>query len=91
MLVEKRDCGKQYAMKVMDKRKLLRDLGEEYWENILLIERNILSQLHHPLLTNMAYSFQNIDYVMIIMDACFGGDLARFGAYGDVQLGAEEV
>lgn len=86
----KRDCGKRYAMKVMKKSKLTKRLGED-WEELVLTERRLQSKMHHPLLINVAYAFQNVSYLMIVMDLCPGGDLADFGASGVQKLNAEQV
>ena len=34
--------------------------------------------MHHPLVVNLAYSFQNAGYLVLVMDACPGGDLSVF-------------
>lgn len=44
-----------------------------------MIERRLLAKLRHPLLVNLAYAFQTIDQLMLVMDACPNGDLSRFG------------
>ena len=56
--VIKRDCGKRYAMKVMQKKQLIEAYGEDDWEKLVLVERTLLASLHHPLLINLAYAFQ---------------------------------
>ena len=38
-------------------------------------ERELLSKLHHPFLVNMYYSFQDYEYLYLIMDLLNGGDL----------------
>ena len=38
-------------------------------------ERELLSKLHHPFLVNMYYSFQDYEYLYLIMDLLKGGDL----------------
>ena len=76
--VVKRDCGLKYAMKVMKKEKLVEVFGDE-WEKLAMSERKLLATLHHPLLVNLAYAYQTIDTIVLVMDACPNGDLARFG------------
>ena len=34
----------------------------------ILGEKNLLSQLHHPFIVNMVYSFQDLDYLYLVMD-----------------------
>ena len=36
-------------------------------------ERELLSKLHHPFLVNMYYSFQDYEYLYLIMDLLNGG------------------
>ena len=41
----------------------------------VLGEKNLLSQLHHPFIVNMIYSFQDHDYLYLVMDLLPGGNL----------------
>ena len=88
--VTKRDCGKRYAMKVMSKGHLIERFGE-LWEAVAMVERAVMGKLHHPLLINLAYAFQNVDYLVLVVDLCEGGDLTIFGAGGPEKLTAEQV
>ena len=88
--VAKRDCGKHYAMKVMEKRKIADVFGED-WEEIVITERRLLAKLHHPLLINLAYAFQNVSYLILVMDLCYGGDLSAFGVDGLEKLTSSQV
>ena len=63
--------GKQYAMKIMSKLKIIR---KNSIKNILN-EKHLLSKLHNPFLVNMVFSFQDIDNLYLIMDLLLGGDL----------------
>ena len=83
--VIKRDCGQRYAMKIMSKKDLLERFGT-MWEAVSILERSVLGQLHHPLLINLAYAFQNVDYLVLVMDLCEGGDLSVYGVSGDSKL-----
>ena len=76
--VVKRDCGQKYAMKVQDKALLVERLGEDNWERCALDELRIMRALHHPLLVNLAYAFQTIEHLVLVMDACPYGDLCKF-------------
>lgn len=86
----KRDCGKHYAMKVMEKKKLVDVYGEDEWERLAMSERTLLSSLRHPLLINLAFAFQNISFLVMVTDVCYGGDLAAFGVEGDAPTLSEE-
>uniref|UniRef100_A0A7S3BPB6 cGMP-dependent protein kinase n=1 Tax=Haptolina ericina TaxID=156174 RepID=A0A7S3BPB6_9EUKA len=76
--VVKRDSGKHYAMKIMKKHELISAFKADIWKETVLLERRLQGNLHHPLLVNLAYSFQNIQYLVLVMDACPGGDLSVF-------------
>ena len=66
--VVKRDCGKRYAMKVMEKAQLQDAYGEDVWEELALMERTVMCALHHPLLINLNYAFQNAGFLFFLTD-----------------------
>jgi len=71
MQVRKKDNGKIYAMKVLNKKTIL-DRGElEHTK----AEKNILQKLVHPFLVNLVYAFQTEDKLYFIMDYINGGEL----------------
>ena len=41
----------------------------------ILGEKNLLSQLHHSFIVNMIYSFQDHDFLYLVMDLLPGGNL----------------
>ena len=41
----------------------------------ILGEKKILSELHHPFIVNMIYSFQDFDYLYLVMELLSGGNL----------------
>jgi len=71
MQVKKKDNGKIYAMKVLDKKHILEHNEVEH----TLAERNILKKLHHPFLVNLNFSFQTEDKLYFILDYVNGGEL----------------
>ena len=44
-------------------------------EDNIMSEKNILSKINHPFIVNMYYSFQDYEYLYLIMDLLNGGDL----------------
>ena len=60
-----------YALKEMSKVKII----DRKSEKSIISERSLLSRLHHPFLVNMIYSFQDYDYLYLVMDYLSGGDL----------------
>ena len=51
--------------KIVDKKSIESILGE----------KRILSELHHPFIVNMIYSFQDFDYLYLVMEILNGGNL----------------
>ena len=51
--------------KIIDKKSIESILGE----------KRILSELHHPFIVNMIYSFQDFDYLYLVMEILSGGNL----------------
>ena len=81
--VVKRDSGKHYAMKVMKKSTVQAAYAQEDWKEAVLLEKQLQAALHHALLVNLAYAFQNSVYLLLVMDACPGGDLSDFALTSD--------
>ena len=73
----KRDCGKHYAMKVMHKEMMRRCLGSS-WRKKIALEKDLMASLNHPFLVNLAYSFQNTEFLVLVMDLVPAGDLSDF-------------
>ena len=63
--------GKIYAIKEMSKAKII----DKKSVDSILGEKNLLSQLHHSFIVNMIYSFQDLDYLYLVMDLLPGGNL----------------
>ncbi|KAG0640772.1 kinase-like domain-containing protein [Tuber brumale] len=70
-IVERRDTGLTFALKYIRKDEVVRS---ESVRNIIR-ERRMLEQLNHPFLCNLRYSFQDIEYLYIVVDLMNGGDL----------------
>ena len=75
--VVKRDCGAHYAMKVMSKDSMRQNLGSS-WRKKIASEQSIMASLHHPFLVNLKYAFQNMEYLILVMDLVPSGDLSEF-------------
>lgn len=69
--VRKKDTGRIYAMKVLNKKNILENNELEHTRT----EKNILQKLAHPFLVNLNYSFQTSDKLYFIMDYINGGEL----------------
>lgn len=71
MLVRKKDTGKVYAMKVLNKRTIIERNEVEHTKS----EKSILMKLSHPFLVGLHYSFQTPEQLYFIMDYINGGEL----------------
>jgi len=69
--VKQKDTGGVYAMKVLEKRKIL----ENEMVDSLMTEKNILQNLVHPFLVHLYYCFQTTDQLFFVMEFVSGGDL----------------
>eukprot|EP01097_Dermamoeba_algensis_P006920 TRINITY_DN4321_c0_g1_i1.p1 TRINITY_DN4321_c0_g1~~TRINITY_DN4321_c0_g1_i1.p1 ORF type:complete len:463 (-),score=87.38 TRINITY_DN4321_c0_g1_i1:111-1499(-) len=69
--VKKKDTGKIYAMKVLNKKTILERNDLDHTK----AEKSILQKLVHPFLVNLYYSFQSEDKLYFIMDYVNGGEL----------------
>ncbi|WPG98364.1 kinase-like protein [Acrodontium crateriforme] len=70
-IVERKDTGLQFALKYIRKDEVVRS---ESVRNIIR-ERRMLQHLNHPFLVNLRYSFQDMEYLYIVVDLMSGGDL----------------
>lgn len=70
-IVERKDTGLTFALKYIRKEEVVRS---ESVRNIIR-ERRMLEHLNHPFLCNLRYSFQDIEYIYIVVDLMTGGDL----------------
>ncbi|BCR92820.1 uncharacterized protein ACHE_80720S [Aspergillus chevalieri] len=70
-IVEKKDTGLTFALKYIRKEEVIKS---ESVRNIIR-ERRMLEHLNHPFLCNLRYSFQDIEYIYIVVDLMNGGDL----------------
>jgi len=69
--VRKKDTGRIYAMKVLNKKNILENNELEHTRT----EKNILQKLVHPFLINLNYCFQTPDKLYFVMDYINGGEL----------------
>ncbi|KAJ5646939.1 Serine/threonine-protein kinase 32B [Penicillium lividum] len=70
-IVEKKDTGLTFALKYIRKEEVVRS---ESVRNMIR-ERRMLEHLNHPFLCNLRYSFQDIEYIYLVVDLMNGGDL----------------
>ena len=71
MQVRKRDTGRIYAMKVLQKANIIRRNQVEHTRT----ERNVLSRIMHPFIVGLNFAFQTEDKLYFVLDYCAGGEL----------------
>jgi serine/threonine protein kinase len=72
-LVQKRDTGQEFAMKVLNKHRLTKQNLMKY----AIAERNVLTYISHPFIVALHYAFQTPEKLVLILDYCPGGDLSE--------------
>ncbi|OMJ90631.1 hypothetical protein SteCoe_6904 [Stentor coeruleus] len=72
-LVSKQDTNQLFAMKVLQKDKIINQNLIKY----ALTERNVLSYMKHPFIVTLNFAFQTADKLFLILNFCPGGDLGR--------------
>ena len=70
--VELKSNGNIYAMKIINKKYLIRNQQLRY----AVTECNVLKQAKHPFIITLHYAFQTPDHLYMILDYCPGGDLS---------------
>ncbi|KAI0168959.1 kinase-like protein [Hypoxylon sp. FL1284] len=70
-IVERKDTGLSFALKYIRKDEVVRS---ESVRNIIR-ERRMLEHVQHPFICNLRYSFQDIEYMYLVVDLMTGGDL----------------
>lgn len=60
-----------YAMKYINKRKCI----DQKAVTNTIFERNLLETVHHPLIVNLRYAFQDDENMFMVLDLMLGGDL----------------
>jgi len=72
-LVKKRDTAEEFAMKVLSKAQMIHRNLTKY----AVAERNVLIYIRHPFIVGLHFAFQTPEKLVLIVDYCPGGDLAR--------------
>ncbi|KAI1369813.1 kinase-like domain-containing protein [Xylaria arbuscula] len=70
-IVERKDTALSFALKYIRKDEVVRS---ESVRNIIR-ERRMLEHVNHPFICNLRYSFQDIEYMYLVVDLMSGGDL----------------
>jgi len=65
--------GKDYAIKVMEKKFIMKEGKAKEVQ----MERRVLSDVDHPNVVRLYFSFHDKDHLYMVLDLCPGGELAR--------------
>lgn len=71
MLVRKKDTKSLYAMKILDKRNIIRRNQVEH----TITERRVLGRTKHPFIVTLHFAFQTGKKLYFVLDYCSGGEL----------------
>ncbi|CDW90361.1 protein kinase domain containing protein [Stylonychia lemnae] len=72
-LVEEIDSRKRYAMKMLDKKKIIESDLLRY----TVTEKEILQKADHPFVVKLFYAFQTMRYFFLIQEFCPCGDMSK--------------
>eukprot|EP01114_Cavostelium_apophysatum_P020272 TRINITY_DN6751_c0_g1_i1.p1 TRINITY_DN6751_c0_g1~~TRINITY_DN6751_c0_g1_i1.p1 ORF type:complete len:444 (-),score=82.32 TRINITY_DN6751_c0_g1_i1:121-1452(-) len=72
-LVRHSQTGQMYAMKVLDKKEMIK----RHKVKRVLTERDILISAEHPFIVTLYWSFQSPSRLYFVMDYCAGGEFFR--------------
>lgn len=70
-IVREKGSGNVYAMKKLRKSEMVKRGQVEHVRS----ERNILAEVHHPSVVNLYYSFQDDEFLYLVMEYLPGGDM----------------
>jgi serine/threonine protein kinase len=70
-LTEYQSNKKKYAMKVLNKNKILSQNIVKY----IMTERNVLTRIKHPYIIKLYHTFQTDEYLYLVLEYCEGKDL----------------
>lgn len=65
--------GKQYAMKILNKKQILGNNLVKYAKT----ERDVLSYTKHPFIVGLKYAFQTPEKLFLLLDYAAGGNMSR--------------
>ena len=71
MLVRKKGSRKLFAMKILDKKNIIRRNQVEH----TITERRVLGRTKHPFIVTLHYAFQTGKKLYFVLDYCSGGEL----------------
>lgn len=82
-LVRRHADGGYFAMKVMDKRRIIKMKQVEHIHN----EKSLLAEVDHPFVIGLDSTFQDEANIYLVLEYCHGGDLfGLMGMYDDEIL-----
>lgn len=68
---QKKSTGEEYAIKIMEKRFIKREDKVKF----VMMEKQVFSRVSHPHIVKLYYTFQDDNYLYMVMELCTGGEL----------------
>jgi len=69
--VKKKDTGRIYAMKILDKSRVMQTKQQKHTND----EKKILQHINHPFIVQLHFAFQTPEKLYMVMDFINGGEL----------------
>ena len=86
---KRKQTGKEYAVKIMEKRFIKKHKKVKF----VMMEKNILSQLSHPHIVKLYFTFQDKDpgNLYMVMDLCYGELLHYINCCAEKELDSKGI
>lgn len=66
-----KDTGVEYAVKIMEKRFIRKEKKVKF----VMMERKVFSKVSHDRIVKLFFTFQDHNYLYMVMELCRGGEL----------------
>lgn len=66
-----KDTGVEYAVKIMEKRFIRKEKKVKF----VMMERKVFSKVSHDRVVKLYFTFQDHNYLYMVMELCRGGEL----------------
>lgn len=78
-----KDTGVEYAVKIMEKRFIRKEKKVKF----VMMERKVFSKVSHDRIVKLFFTFQDHNYLYMVMELCRGGELLDVITYVVLDVG----